>query len=391
MQRVKDPASNGHASTGDGDARNAALGVAFYRCDEGTGLLGHDCHTKIAVSRMVADLLDRPFTGVYDRGRHPGSALYLVPGETLSDEAELNSLGIHDRSSFFGGAVPWAFVGTKVISHPTISRPSHHPIGWNPQLAPMLKSAVLPGYSVFSQADARNAGLALLTDGAVRIKSATGVGGSGQSVARDLAALEAQLAAIDAIDLARHGWVMERNLEQVSTFSVGHVQIGPWTASYVGTQCNTTNHHGDQVYGGSVLNVVRGDLTHLLAGSLSARERRAAELAIRYHDAVHIAYPGMFASRVNYDVVHGTDEHGDLLCGVLEQSWRIGGASGAELAALQAFKKDSSLQKVQTAIREIYHDGRLVPPTDCTILYDETDPVAGRLTKYVEVVPYVYP
>ena len=44
-----------------------------------------------------------------------------------------------------------------------------------------------------------------------------------------------------------------------------------------------------------------------------------------------------FASRRNYDVVAGLDARGQRRCGVLEQSWRVGGASPAELVALAAF------------------------------------------------------
>ena len=44
------------------------------------------------------------------------------------------------------------------------------------------------------------------------------------------------------------------------------------------------------------------------------------------------AFPGLFASRCNYDVVTGADGVGKHHSGVLEQSWRAGGASGAEIA-----------------------------------------------------------
>lgn len=369
--------------TGEPLAQSA---VAFYRCDDGTGSLGHDHQTKIAVSRMLADLLDRPFAGVFDQRRLPPPALYLIPSQTLCDDAELSRLGIRDPSAFFGGAVPWAFVATKVITHPTVPQATRRPVGWNPQLGALLTDSVVPGFSVFSATDARNAGLCLLAGGAVRIKSAAGVGGAGQSVARDLVALDSQLAAIDPDALAGHGWVVERNLDQVSTFSVGQIQIGPWTAAYVGTQRNTMNHLGHEVYGGSTLDVVRGDIVHLLSTPLPVDQRRAVQHALHYHEAVRKAYPGMFASRINYDVVQGTDARGQWLCGVLEQSWRIGGASGAEVAALHAFKADPLLRRVRTATREIYHEDRLELPTACTVLYDDTDPTVGRLTKYAEVV-----
>ena len=40
--------------------------------------------------------------------------------------------------------------------------------------------------------------------------------------------------------------------------------------------------------------------------------------------------------------------------GVLEQSWRVGGASGAEIAALEAFRAEPALQVVRASTVEVY-------------------------------------
>jgi hypothetical protein len=54
-------------------------------------------------------------------------------------------------------------------------------------------------------------------------------------------------------------------------------------------------------------------------------------------DRADEAYPGFYASRRNYDIAQGLDSDGKPRSGVLEQSWRMGGASSAEMAALQSF------------------------------------------------------
>ena len=54
-----------------------------------------------------------------------------------------------------------------------------------------------------------------------------------------------------------------------------------------------------------------------------------------------------FASRRNYDIARGIDAQGQWRCRVLEQSWRIGGASGPEVAALQAFRADPALRVIR--------------------------------------------
>ena len=92
----------------------------------------------------------------------------------------------------------------------------------------------------------------------------------------------------------------------------------------------------------------------------------------------------MFASRCNYDVAEGCDASGRQYIGVLEQSWRIGGASGAEVAALQALKDDPTLQTVCASTTEVHGPGVAVP--EGAILYfSGVDDHLGPITKYAEL------
>jgi len=74
---------------------------------------------------------------------------------------------------------------------------------------------------------------------------------------------------------------------------------------------------------------------------------------------------------------------------VLEQSWRFGGASAAEVAALAAFREDPSLDVVRAASTEVYGENISVPP-DSTVYFDGVDERAGRLTKYARVTRHVH-
>jgi hypothetical protein len=70
--------------------------------------------------------------------------------------------------------------------------------------------------------------------------------------------------------------------------------------------------------------------------------------------------------------------------GVLEQSWRIGGASGAEVAALEALNDDPALQGVRASTTEVH--GPDVPVPDGAILYfSGVDDHLGPITKYAEL------
>lgn len=310
---------------------------------------------------------------------------YAVPNETLDSIDRAHALGIHRESDLFGGVVPFPFVATKVITHPLVAAQAAAPAGWAPAFAERVRDVVLPGFSAFSIDDARTAGRRLLQQGDVRLKLATGIGGSGQSVARNEIELDSQLAALDRAEVARHGIVIERNLNDVRTHSVGLLRVGALQASYFGTQRLTRNRLGNLVYGGSALTIARGGLDRLAVLTDAPDVQRAIEQAGVYHEAALACFAGMFASRCNYDVAQGLDAAGCACSGVLEQSWRIGGASGAEIMALHAFRADPRLRVVRVSTHEVYGDAAPVP-AGARIHFDGLDDARlGRLTKYAKV------
>jgi hypothetical protein len=367
-------------------AVDPARALSFYRCRGVSTLTGHDMHTRATVAEWLAELLGFRFTGVCSEAAPPAPGTYLVPSDTLCSFEEARRLGIAGIEDLFGGVVPFPFVATKLVTHGLVSPQAAAPPGWVHTLGSDLGDAVLPGYSVFNKDDARQAGERLLQRGPIRLKDASGVGGSGQSIATTTQALAEQLDTIGPDRLA-HGFVIEPNLSQVTTCSVGQVRVGPWVASYVGKQRLTHNHKGDEVYGGSSLTVLNGDFDDLMRLPLPANIRLAVEQSRHYHRVMHQAFKGMFASRCNYDVVQGVDAAGAPIQGVLEQSWRIGGCSGAEIAALQAFK-EHGVRVMRASTHEVY--GEAVVPRGARVMFDGVDPKAGRLVKYTQVRRHVH-
>jgi len=129
---------------------------------------------------------------------------------------------------------------------------------------------------------------------------------------------------------------------------------------------------------------VRGGFEALDRLELEDQARRAIRSARTYHEAALACFSGMFASRCNYDVAEGCDASGRQCMGVLEQSWRIGGASGAEVAALEALNDDPALQGVRASTTEVH--GPDVPVPDGAILYfSGVDDHLGPITKYAEL------
>ncbi|MBA4726878.1 MAG: DUF3182 family protein [Pseudomonas sp.] len=347
----------------------------------------HERVVHAALAERLAALLGLTYGGDYDPTRRYEAQPYLVPSGTVVGLREAQALGLCGESDLFGGVVPQAFVETKAITHPLIRPDAAAPVGWSRDFSTQVKGSVLAGYSVFSLEDARDAGRRLLHEGSVRIKPVRATGGRGQQRVDDSDALDQALFALDEQELAEYGLVLEAHLEHVTTFSVGQVRVGGRLASYYGTQRLTEDNAGNEVYGGSDLVVVDGDFEALLALELTETTRLAVSQAQVYDEAASACYRNFFASRRNYDIAQGIDGRGQPRSGVLEQSWRIGGASSAEIAALELFRQGTGARVVRASSLEIY--GRERPaPTGATLLYQGQDDEVGFVTKCVVVEQY---
>lgn len=347
----------------------------------------HETATQRHIGREVAALLGYAFAG-----EHEGGVLawptYAVPLQTLLAR-EADALGIRNEGDLLGGVVPHAFVAGKAITHGILSRDAAAPEAWSIDLARDLDGAVLEGYAAFSRSDARVAAARLLQRGPIRLKAAVARGGHGQAVCATLDHFDTAALAIADDELARHGVVVERNLADASTYSIGTTRVGASRISYFGRQRTVVDHLGREVYGGSDLVAVRGDFRALSSLGMPAVVATALAKALHYDAAVAAAYPLFYASRRNYDVVHGFDIDGFAHIGVLEQSWRIGGATPAELLALRAFAADPYLASIRVATHEAY--GNPTPPADAIVYFEDSAMRFGGLVKYAQAKTDGYP
>jgi hypothetical protein len=278
------------------------------------------------------------------------------------------------------------FMATKAISHPLLANPTAQPERWPEGFFKRAQDAVLEGFTIFNGADARRAGSLLLVHGAVRLKPVLATAGRGQIVVTNESELAEAIAEQDLEEVAVWGLVLEENLQDVVTYSVGQVQVGGITASYYGTQSLTKDNQEETVYGGSALQLVRGDYPELLKLGLEEPIRRAIAQAMSYEKAAITCFPQFLASRRNYDIAQGRNARGQLCSGVLEQSWRIGGASAAEIEALMAFAANSTLRRIHCSTHEVYGETSL--PSDAKVLYSGDDPDVGFITKYTKAQPH---
>lgn len=356
--------------------------VVTYAAGREGFLQTHEGITFTLLARHLAEMKSYAFGGEYAEGQQYTSPLYFVPRECLCQQ-EAEALGIHQEEDLYGGVVPLGFAATKVITHPLLGEESDRPPGWSQAFAQKVAGDVLPGFTTFSLRDAETAGLHLLEEGPVRVKHPLAAGGRDQWVVTRPQELATVLAPLDPEDIARHGLVLERNLSQVTTISVGIITFDGMSLTYHGTQRATRDNFGRSVYGGSELFVVRGDGEALLGLEVPSSVRRAIAQALAY-DRAAVEHYGVIASRRNYDVAVGVDSRGRPLSGVLEQSWRIGGASGAEVAALLEFRRRETRPVVHASCVEAYGEDAL-PPPGAQVLFHGIAPEVGPLLKYTVV------
>ncbi|HEX8166301.1 MAG TPA: DUF3182 family protein [Beijerinckiaceae bacterium] len=345
----------------------------------------HEEATRREIARRLAGLRGAEFAGPYEPALPYLPPVYFVTGATLVGIAAAQALGIRCEHDLFGGVVPHAFVATKAITHPLVRPDAEAPDGWSEDFPERVRHAALAGFSAFSHADAAEAGARLLAQGPVRVKPVQATAGRGQTVVADAAALADALAPMDAAELAVYGLVLEENLTNVTTYSVGQVRVADLVATYWGTQRLTFDGGGEAVYGGSDLVVARGGFDALLALGPSEEARLAVAQARAYDEAAGACFPGLFASRRNYDVAQGLDAEGRRRSGVLEQSWRMGGASSAEIGALEAFRADPDLAAVRASSMEVHGGGE--PPPHAAVYFRGVDERLGPLVKYAVVEP----
>ena len=369
--------------------KNTGGSVVVWSADPEAYSSDHERATRSNFAQRLAALKQFRFAGEYDASRaHEYTPLYFVPSDTVSSTQLARSLGISTLHDLFGGVVPYPFVATKAITHPLVGRAAACPEGWAQAFAASVPDAVLDGYTAFSLEDARWAGRQLLENGPVRVKAVCATGGRGQSTVTDAEALDRCLADMDESVIAANGVVIEENLENPETYSVGQVIVDHLIVSYYGRQRMTQDNDGQSVYGGSDLTLVRGNFDALLATTSPPPALcLAIEQARRYNKAVIDCFPGFLASRVNYDVAQGVGAGGTWRSGVLEQSWRVGGATGAEMIAIESFWRDPALDRIRVSCFEAYGAAAEIP-ADAQVHYRGIDRKTGHLTKYALQKPY---
>src|SRR5262249_58768606 len=145
------------------------------------------------------------------------------------------------------------FEKTKGIEQGLVDGQGERRLGWCTAFAERVREIVLPGFTVLSNGDARVAAGRMLARGPIRVKKPLSASGKDQTVVTTLNELDAELEKVGADEMATYGLVLEENLRQVRTLSVGEVAVGGLRISYHGTQRTVRDNEGRPVYGGGAL------------------------------------------------------------------------------------------------------------------------------------------
>jgi hypothetical protein len=339
----------------------------------------HEGFALMAIGEAIARLKHCRFGGLRDASRRYSGDVYLVPDGTLPT-ADARRLGIASARDLFGGVVPYSFVKTKAITHPVVGDAAERPEGWSETFTARIRNVVLPGYTAFSAGDASEAVTMLRAEGSVRVKNPLAAGGQGQRRLVTDADAASVLENLPVDQLHEYGLVFETDLTDVTTLSIGQVVLDDLTVTYYGTQRLTTDNDGRSAYGGSDLVCARGSWNALDRLSLPQSLRQGIAQA-RVYDEATSEYPGFMASRRNYDVAQGLDSRGHWRSGVLEASWRVGGATGAEVAAMEVFSADASVDLINASSVVAFGDN-IEPPQGAWVHFQGDDPVRGPMIQY---------
>ena len=92
----------------------------------------------------------------------------------------------------------------------------------------------------------------MLAHTSIRVKQPLEAGGRGQDIVTTLDELDPLLERLPASNIATYGLVLEQNLHQVTTLSIGHITVDDVTFTYHGRQRVTRNNAGHPAYGAPI-------------------------------------------------------------------------------------------------------------------------------------------
>ncbi len=304
------------------------------------------------VAKIVADKLGLPLVV----GEPRGDDLYHVMAKVVSKKMA-KELGINNSEDFYGVAVEHPQQVEKSVLYPVVGEAA----GYHSEIFPReIRDAVLEGYSFFSQEGAVEAYQRLNSDRSLRLKLLPNSDGNGQFKVKSETELCQILSQANKEDLTVFGAVLEPNLFEAETVSVGEIRIGASVYSFLAFQKgDVAPEDGRNRYMGADLLVVRGMMDKLLRLDQSEPVEKQVRQAITFHRAYSFFEP--ITSRISYDVLFGYDDQGRYQSGVTDITARLGGSCPAVMLGVKALDEDQAVTAVRAEVDLDYEPNQIEP------------------------------
>lgn len=338
-------------------------------------------------------------------GNKPGK-IYYVADKTIVLEFKENQKLIKDtliesEKDFFGGIVPRAYQSTKAIMHPLVNREAACPLGWTHEFPQELVhlDLVLPGFTVFNIEDLRTAFKHLYDKGIhqIRLKDPLAYLGMNQFVVTSFQELEQFISdkIVNNEKLQQYGLVVEENLcpEDLKIYSVSFVTVGSHQVQCIGVQ-----RFSQGLYSGTDF-VIMQTGKHILSESLAQvgifnneDAQKIIDKALLFRALLNKHIPEIKTARFNLDIVSGiasiySNGTYELVkrFALLEQSFRVGGASAAEIWGLEYLLGHPSVDAVCASTYYRYGDEAYQTVSGEENLYCGVDSRLGAISTSVKV------
>ena len=356
-------------------------------------------YRNLRIVDKIASIFER-FGGI-DQGKTYYVADKTIVLEFTENQKLIKDALIESEKDFFGGIVPRAYQSTKAIMHPLVSREAACPLGWSHEFSQELVhlDLVLPGFTVFNIEDIRTAFNHLYDKGVyqIRLKDPLGYLGMNQFIVTSFQELEQFISdkIVDNEKLEQYGLVVEENLcpEDLKIYSVSFVTVG-----FHQVQCIGVQRFSQGLYAGTdfvIMQTGKYILPELLArvGIFNNEDAQVIiDKALLFRALLNKHIPEIKTARFNLDIVSGIASiYSNGTCelvkrfALLEQSFRVGGASAAEIWGLEYLLCHPSVDAVCASTYYRYGDEAYQTVSGEENLYCGVDSRLGSISTSVKV------
>lgn len=325
---------------------------------------------EILVDCPIPTEIPEPYrTWVRERNRAVGQmiaanyqALGLSPGPLTVLAAPTSYID----GAYYGVITPSISDLDKVTLHPTLSyegqQAAYSELGGQAHSGGQASNLglVLPGYSIFDTANLSEVYIAaeqLFAKGltSLRLKEAAASDMAGQYPFTSLTELDSILQGSYAGQIPARGLVIEANLQNPTTVSVGEIKLSGKKFTTIAQQIDI-KHDGRTKFGGAKVQVLAGSLEENSTSSCWSGIHQAAQFKRLQEELL-----GLQATRISYDIVSGTivmnNGQSQVCSGITDITGRVGGTDIASQLAIAKLINSGTVMAAATV--RLYYSGEV--------------------------------